>query len=221
MLSFLVILLCMNIMVPSDDHNTDYCIDPATDLLDQLNDRYINAESVTIDFALTIKMAERPESIEKGRLIQQGDKFKIEMKDQDIYCNGDDLWYHLKPRNEVQINDYEGGEDVGVISPADLLNQYKTGAFEYALTKEYKRGETHYSEIEFKPNDEFSDYSKLRAVVNVDDLKIVEVLAFGKDGSRFKMTLEKEAFDRKYNAQYFTWDAGLFPGVTVEDLRLD
>ena len=199
----------------------DECFDPAKDVLDKLKSKYTTSESVTIDFSLIINLAERPETEEKGRLVQQGESFKVEMEQQDIYCDGNDLWYHLKEQKEVQINDYEGGEDVGVISPADLLNQYETGAFEYALVKDYKKNGQTYNEIEFKPNDEFSDYSKLRAVINVNDLKITEVLAFGKDGSRFKMTLDKEQFDLSYQIAFFQWNEKDFPGVVVEDLRLD
>ena len=197
-------------------------IDPgAKKILDAVKDNYFSYSDIFIEFSLIIQLAERPETEEKGSIIQQGTSFKVEMKDQDIYCDGNDLWYHIKAKNEVQINDYEGGEDVGVISPADLLRQYDSGEFEYALLKEYQESKSSISEIEFKPNDTFSDYSKLRVKIDNDAHLIKKVIAFGKDGSRFTMKITKELYDQMYPKSVFVFDEKKHPDALIEDLRLD
>ncbi|MEE9372026.1 MAG: outer membrane lipoprotein carrier protein LolA [Saprospiraceae bacterium] len=190
-------------------------------ILDAVKEAYKAYNNITINFSLHIEMAEKPKSIERGRIIQQIDQFKVEMKEQHIYCDGKDLWYHLIEKEEVQINDYEGSEDVGIISPSDLLRQYESGNFDYSLIKEYKSDQIETVEIEFKPRDSFSDYSKLRVVIDKNNTLIKEVLAFGKDGSRFKMIIDNETYDQKYNDDFFRFDKSKFPNVIVEDLRLD
>lgn len=221
----LVVLLPVFTFASSDIYNTweeCYPSDPdAKMILDQVKERYSEHENITLDFTLEVHLAERPKTSEKGRIVQQGEMFKIEMNDQDIYCDGADLWYYLKGKNEVQINDYEGGEDVGIISPSDLLEQYESGSFEYALFKEYEIKGKSIAEIEFLPNDSFSDYSKLRVVIDKEEFVIKEVYAFGKDGSRFNMSIDSEDYEMTYGNEFFKFDKSKFPDVLVEDLRLD
>tara|TARA_Y100000385_G_C13084284_1_gene635595 strand:- start:84 stop:782 length:699 start_codon:yes stop_codon:yes gene_type:complete len=201
---------------------TDESNDPKAKLiLDAVQNRYKEHANISIDFLLIIQFVERPKTEENGRIVQNGEQFKVEMKEQDIYCNGEDLWYHLKSKNEVQINDYEGDEDLGVVSPADLLKQYESGEFEYTLKKEFVSSGRKMAEVEFKPTDSFSDYSKLRVTINKGLNKIVEVLAFGKDGSRFRMVITKESYDQNYSEEFFEFDPIKFPNVFIEDLRLD
>ena len=229
-MKIIIIILFLLASFTSSSHPLlyeNFCIVESQDdlkaqvILDKVKDKYFAHNDITISFTLHIHLADRPKTQEKGQIVQQGEKFKVNMKDQDIYCNGDDLWYHLKDKNEVQINDYEGGEDLGVVSPADLLRQYESGEFEYALHKEYVAKEKRIAEIEFKPNDEFSDYSKIRVAIDTEASLIKEVWAFGKDGSRFNMKIDSEVYDQDYSDSYFEFDATRFPDVIVEDLRLD
>lgn len=193
------------------------------EILDEVAQRYLSEENLEIIFSLNIKMAERPERIEKGQIVQSQNKFKVVTNDQDIYCNGNSLWYYLKDNKEVQINDYDGddSDELGLMSPKGLLKRYESGDFEYALVGKSKEKGLETVEIEFKPVDEFSDYSKLRVTINVHLKSIIGVKAFGKDGSRFTLIVISERFDGQWAESYFEFNANNFPGVTIEDLRLD
>lgn len=219
---FIVQTLPLNANYDSYNSEIGSCYhDNAKKILDALKEKYTSYNDLTIHFTLEVELAERPKTSEKGSIIQQGELFKVMLKDQDIYCNGEDLWYYLKDKNEVQINDYEGGEDLGIVSPADLLRQYESGEYEYALHNSYSKDGRSFSEIEFKPNDSFSDYSKLRVSIDTNSWMIKDVLAFGKDGSRFRMILQKELYNQNYPIETFSFDLSNHPNVLVEDLRLD
>ena len=201
---------------------TDQNTDPkAEEILDAVAEKYLEHSSVEIEFSLNIEVAERPDRKEKGKIIQARDKFKVEMDDQNIYCDGSSLWYHFKADKEVQINDYEGDEDVGIISPRDLIKQYESGSYEYRLVDEISEKGDVLSQIEFRPKDEYSDYSKLRLSINLKSKAIIRVKAFGKDGSVLTLTIDKELFDKSYTSDFFVFNSDDFPDVRVEDLRLD
>jgi hypothetical protein len=195
----------------------------AKEILDGVADRYLSQSALEIEFSLSIRLAEKPEKKEKGRIVQSNNRFKVETAEQDIYCDGRSLWYHLKEDKEVQINDYDGDDsgELGLMSPKGLLRQYESGEFEYALVAETVENNTQIAQIEFKPTDDFSDYSKLRVTIDKGQKSIIRVRAFGKDGSSFAMIVDSEKFGVSYPEEYFVFNPEDFPGVVVEDLRLD
>jgi len=216
-----LMVISLNNISAIDVCNYDLNDPKATLILDNISKEYLEHKSIEIDFTLRIEIAERKDRVETGKIIQYYEMFKVNMKDQIIYCDGTSLWYHMISGKEVQINDYEGGEDVGVMSPKDLLKQYKKGEFEYALVNETSENAKKIAKIEFKPNDEYSDYSKLRVSIDTRKNAIVKVKAFGKDGSIYTLTIDKEIFDKTYDIHIFSFDKDKHPEVIVEDLRLE
>lgn len=189
----------------------------AKKILDKVSDKYDAYKSVEIHFDLTIKYPDQASENQKASIIQQGKNFIFRSKAQDIYANGKSVWYYLKDRNEVQINNFDEDEELGMLTPKDLLRQYKANKFEYALVNE----DAVYAYIEFKPFDTYDDYSKYRVKFNKakSDFEFIE--AFGKDGSKISITIASVSSNKSYPAGLFTFDTKAHPGVFVEDLRID
>ncbi|HNG88607.1 MAG TPA: outer-membrane lipoprotein carrier protein LolA, partial [Saprospiraceae bacterium] len=76
------------------------------------------------------------------------------------------------------------------------------------------------TQIEFKPKDKKSEYSKLRIAIDEKAGTIQSVKAFGKDGSRYTFAITRLSPNKKFSADYFTFDSKKYPGVKVEDLRM-
>jgi outer membrane lipoprotein carrier protein len=189
----------------------------AKKILDEISEKYEAYKSMEIFFDLKVDYPERPAEVQKASIVQQGKSFVFKSQDQDIYGNGDDVWYYLKDRNEVQINDFEEDDDLGMMTPKDLLRQYKSDKFEYAIT--HAEGDDVY--IEFKPLDRYSDYSKYRIKVSKKKKDFTAMEAFGKDGSKLYVTISSFIPNKRYASDYFAFNAQKHPGVVVEDLRLD
>lgn len=192
-------------------------------ILDKVAERYVSKNSIEVGFEFNIQLADRPERKEKGTMVQDGEKFRIISEAQHIYCDETAVWYYLVEDNEVQINDYDGDDsgEMGFVSPKDLLRQYQSGAFEYGLLDIQTKIGQSLARIEFKPNDQYSDYSKLRITIEQGKSAIEMIEAFGKDGSRYAMNVVKETFGKSYTDGFFTFDAALYPDVYIEDLRID
>lgn len=190
-------------------------------ILEEIRKRFLSYKSLGADFTLDITLADEPTETQKGSLAQQGKKYRVEMGSQSVISDGATLWMILSYNKEVQISDMpeEGEMEGAILSPDAMLNFYDKGDFVYYLTNEYKDGSRIVQQIEFKPLDRNADYSKLRMNVNKAAKDIISVEAFAKDGSRYKLTIDKLYPNKAFAAGHFTFDKAKYPGYHVEDLR--
>lgn len=195
--------------------------DPAAEkILKAMKSDYDSYSAIEVDFDLEIEIPERAIEKQTGKIIQAGKNYHVDMDEQSIYCDGSSLWLHLKDNNEVQINDFEEDAGESMMSPKDILKIYESGEYEYGLTNEQREEGIFVQQIEFKPTDADSEYSKVRLTFTPKDNKIKRVKIFSKDGSRFTMKVKKQKINGSYGADLFVFDAKKFPGIHIEDLRL-
>lgn len=194
----------------------------ATAILEKLRTRYEGFKSMAADFSLTLEIPDEMQEVQEGKLVQKGDKYRLDLETQSIYNDGNAIYLHLKNNNEVQINDIpseEEAEEAGILSPRDILRIYEKGDYVYALTNQYARGGKLIQEIEFKPLDEDSEYAKLRLAVDKKTNDVASIIAFGKDNSRYTLKISKLTPNPTFADAYFSFDKNKFPGVYIEDLR--
>ena len=187
-------------------------------ILDKLRTKYENLKAVKANFSLIIEIPEQAKEVQKGTLAQAGDNFRLELGDQNIISDGKTVWLHLKNNNEVQIMDADN-DSGDFLSPKDLMQIYEQEDFVYALTNQIKEGDKLIEQIEFKPIDRNSDYSKLRLSVDKRKNEIVRIKAFSSDGTRYTMRIDKWVDNVNFPSGHFGFDASQFPDIYVEDLR--
>jgi Outer membrane lipoprotein-sorting protein len=190
----------------------------ASDILDRASNQLTGAETLQVLFELTITYPEEESITLSSKVVQSGKKFLFINKEQEYYGNGEDIWIYIPSHNEVQINDFEEDElEDYFITPLDLLSQYKSGKFESRISDQ--DGQDIY--VELKPIDDYNEYSKLRLTIGRTTAEIKHVKAFSKDAT----VVEIEITDIKKNIpvkdELFQFDVSKYPGVHVEDLRLD
>lgn len=206
-----------NILANAEDSDPQ-----ATAILDKLRKRYDDFKSMEANFTLTLEIPDEHKEVQTGKLLQKGDMYRLDLESQSIISDGKTLWLHLKNNNEVQINDVpseEEAEEAGILSPKDLLRIYEKGEYVYALTNQYAEKGKLIEEIEFKPLDKSSEYAKLRMAVDKKTNNVVSIIAFGKDNSRYTLTINKLVPNKTYEDGVFKFDKSKFPGVYMEDLR--
>ncbi len=191
-------------------------------ILDQIRSRFSSYKSLSADFALDITFPEQPTETQRGYMAKQGDKFKMAMASQTVISDGQTLWMIFDHNKEVQINDMPEEADMGgmILSPESLLNFYENGDFAYYITNEYNDGKRTVQQIEFKPLDSSMEYTKLRMNINKATKDVISVEAFGRDGSRYKLSLNKLTPNPSLPASDFTFDKADYPGYYIEDLRM-
>ena len=187
----------------------------------ELRQKYEANESMQAEVALEIKFPEQPAEVQKGTISQQGKSFRAEFAQQVAISDGETLWMYLPDNMEVQVYDAtEGMGDGGFLNPQDLLTIYDSEDFEYALTGEITEGGTTYRQIEFKPTDRNSEFSKVRLTYDPRSDTVRRIKVFNKDGSRFALSLTSVKTGVAIPASTFAFNAKDYPGVMVEDMRL-
>jgi outer membrane lipoprotein carrier protein len=191
-------------------------------LLDKVRKKYEGYKTIEAAFALTIELPGQPKEVQRGTISQDGNKFRLDMTDQVIVSDGQSTWIYLKKNNEVQINKADPGDmsESGFMTPKDLLKRYEKGDFIYSTVDPTTENGKSVTNIEFKPKDKKSEFSKLRLAIEEKTLTIVSIKAFAKDGSRYTFGISKLSPNKKFASGHFTFDVKKYPGVKVEDLRM-
>jgi len=190
----------------------------AKKILDKISKQYNSYDNISLAIDMLVTIPEEKPIKNKVEVVQSAGKFRIIHPDQEIYCDGNDVWMYIPDQNEVQINDYDPEEEVDyVLTPKDLLQQYQSGKYKYQMAS--KKGSL--AQIEFLPNDMDSDYAKYRIQIETKKSEVLQMWAFGKDGSLIELTITDFKSNQALGADIFSFDVDMHPNVRVEDLRLD
>ncbi len=188
-------------------------------ILEAIQSDYDSYNSHLIEFGIVVEFPGEAPQKQKGKLLQVGDKFELDIDDKLIISDDLTVWLYLKDKNEVQINDADFGEEGEYMSPNKVFNLYKSKDYVFAISqKTYEEGKA-VTLIECKSLNRQSEYSKIRLTIIDQGNKVKQFKLFSKDGSRFTMNL----FDHKKNVMIppssFGFNPKDYPGVIVEDLR--
>jgi outer membrane lipoprotein carrier protein len=189
-------------------------------LLDKVKKQYEGYNSLETNFTLTLKMAEQTkEDVQKGKMIQEKDKFRIEMGKQLVISDGKIVWQ--KVDNNVQIKNATDKSSSEVLSIKDLMATYDK-KFIWGIVGETTEGWSKKAmTLVGKPIDRRNEYSKIQITIDQKTNQVISMTAFGKDQSRYKLSMEAPVTNKQYAATLFTFDKSKYPNVKIVDLRED
>lgn len=218
-----LLLVLIATLLPAQDTQYTSAADSdpeAKAVLDKLRQKYDAYNTLQADFSLKIELPEQPPEVQKGTVMRTGEKYRLEMSGQDVISDGTSLYLILHNNKEVQINDVPDEEETGsILSPQSIFKLYESDEFVYLLANEIAKDGTVVQQIEMKPLDDYADYSKVRMEVDKKRNSVMNVVAFGKDGSRYTFTLDKVTPNKTFPAGTFSFDKSKYPDYYVEDLR--
>ena len=189
----------------------------ATKILDAVNEKYESLESMQVEFKLTIKG--ESESTQEGKMTLKGDQYRLELTDQNVICNGKTVWFHLKDNEEVQINNSDpDGEDF--LSPAKMLSIYQENMVGQMLDETKTDGRI-VQQIEIKPRESHDEITKLRVTIDKNTKELDKVIVFTRYADRYIFEFENLVENPKLSDNLFNFDVVKFPGIHVEDLRIE
>jgi outer membrane lipoprotein-sorting protein len=192
----------------------------AKKVLDKIRKKYEGFKTMEAAFSLIIEVPNQAKETEKGTISQEGAQFRLDMEPQVIVSDGKTTWVYQKKSNEVQINDTDpAGSENGFMTPRDLLKRYQKGDYLFSVTDKTTENGKILTQIEFKPKDRKSEYSKLRVSINEKAGSIESIKAFGKDGSRYTFNITRLSTNKPFETGHFQFDSKKYPGIRVEDLR--
>ena len=199
--------------------------DPAaTKVLEKVSKKYEAYKSIQATFTLDIEIPEEPVDQQTGKMMTQGEKYNVDFNEYSMISDGKNLWIHSKRNEEVQLNnvpDEEEAAEEGMLAPQDFYSFYKNGKYVYALVNAQREDGKPVVQIEFKPLDGESEYSKIRMTIEQKTSTVKRIKVFSKDGSRYTLTIKDFTPNKKFASTDFKFNKSKFPNVHVEDLRID
>ncbi len=201
-----------------------YSDDESEIFLQKVSARYAAFKTIKADFQLlSIQPKVKPTDSEAkltdtitGSIALKGEKFRISMKGQEIFCDGKNLWTYSAADKEVQISFFEESDEV--FSPAKIFSFYKDG-YSHQMKERKTFNGKRVAVVELSPVNKKVSYFKIDAGFDEGNMNLLEAKVFSKNGMRLIYQVLKEKPNAELADDYFFFDAKKFPGVHIEDLR--
>lgn len=169
-------------------------------IIDQTCKSYDSFSSIQIDFVMTVRSM-GIESVETIKGMAQGNKYRLEGKDQNIICDGKTVWFHLKAENKI-LQSSPNDNEVNIIFPAKMLRIYEKN-YDFKYSGEFKLGENVLQKLEFFPKSDLEKFSKINVYIDKKTSQIVRVSRFGKDGTLYLLDLKNVIQNKKLDPAIF------------------
>jgi outer membrane lipoprotein-sorting protein len=203
---------CLNTVAQNKDSQ-----DPkAKAILDEVSAKTKTYSSIKAEFTMVMQgkdKTKKPES-QKGALQLKGNKYKLDIKGQEIIADGKTSWTYLKDNNELQVNNVDPNTNEGV-TPTTIFTIYEKG-YKYKFDSETATTQT----INLYPlNPDKKKFHTLKLVINKAKKQIASFTFFMKDGNVFDYTINTFVTDIEIPDTTFVFDTKAHPGIDVVDLR--
>ena len=216
---FIILLLATISLSAQSEYNKNEDSDPkAIAIIEDVKKDFESHTAHKFDFSLDIEYPGHEGEKMEGYLIQSGEKFVLDLDTRKIISDNESVWVYLKERNEVQINDADFDE-TELMKPSDLFKLYNSGDFVFALSFVGQENGQTVNQIECKPLDSDSEYSKLRITLSERDNDLKRMKIFFKDGSRMTMSINDHEAGYATSDGTFGFKKSEYKDVVVEDLR--
>jgi chaperone LolA len=182
-------------------------------ILDAMSSKYKKVGAFSASFSQKIenKTAGVEEVIE-GKITVKGNKYKLEVIENEIFNNGKEVWVYSPELKEVTVSTYSPEEEE--ITPGNVYDIYKKG-FKYALISKLSNGD---NVIELDPVSREKTYHKIRLTIdNQNSLKTFTV--FEKSGNQYIYSVKGFNPISSLQDSFFTFDPAKYKGVEVIDFR--
>jgi outer membrane lipoprotein-sorting protein len=185
-------------------------------ILDVLTAKTEAYKSIRVEF--TYKMENTEAGIDestRGTLLVMGNKYKLDISGQEVFCDGETLWTYIVDAEEVQVNTIDDAEES--ISPNKLLTSYNEDYRSKFIKEDFIYGTT-VNIIDLTPT-EGKSYYKVRLIIDKEKDQLLEFTIFDKNGSTYSYVINKFEPNVAVTEGAFTFNPADYPGVDVIDMR--
>lgn len=193
--------------------------DPAAKkILDAVSAKFKTFKGVQASFTLRNEdNAGKALGVKKGTVSMKGNKYKVNLAGQEIFCDGTTVWTYDKAANEVTINKVDNSG--GSITPQKLFTNFYDKDFLYKLNGEKKEAGKTLQEIEMTPVDKTKQFHKVYLQVNKATQTLYSTKVIDKQQNKFIYTVNAMNGKAILSDASFTFDKSKYPGVEEVDLR--
>lgn len=205
----LLLLICSTMQINAQN---------ARDILDKASAAYNAAGGIEAVFSIdTEEVKNKTTYSQDGKAHLKGNKFKIEVPDGITWFDGKTQWVFGKGSDEVNISNPTGEELAGV-SPAVLLNIYKSGFKLVYKGEKQEKGKT-LLVVDLIPVSSKSEYKKMTISIDKATQIFTTISLYGRNGVNNHLRIRKLQTRVNLPESTFVFDKKNYPGVELIDLR--
>lgn len=190
----------------------------AKKILDAVSAKFKTFKAVQAKFSLSIENATgKTLGNKSGSLTMKGNKYRISITGQEIFCDGSNVSTYDKSANEVTITKID--PTVNTITPQKLFTNFYDKDFLYKLNGEKAVKGKKLQEIELTPVDKTKAFFKVLLYVDKGTNTINSAKLFEKSGNKYTYAVSNMNGNASITDAQFVFDAKKYPGAEVVDLR--
>lgn len=190
----------------------------AKKVLDGVSAKFKTYKTVKSTFTFkTENAAGKTLSSKNGTVWIKGNKYKVTIVGQEIFCDGVNVWNYDKASNEVTITKFDNNSSG--LTPQKMFTNFYDKDFLYKLNGEKKQGTKTLQEIEMTPTDKTKPFHKVYVYVDKNGKTLSSTKVMEKSGNRYSYTVNTLTPNGTIDDKQFVFDVKKYPGVEVVDLR--
>ena len=190
----------------------------AKKVLDAVSAKFKTFKGVQAKFALNIENgAGKNLGTKTGIVYMKGNKYRVTITGQEIFCDGSTISTYDKSTNEVTITKVD--PTANSLTPQKIFTNFYDKDYLYKLNGEKTVAGKKIQEIELTPIDKSKPFFKVLVFVDKGSQTISSTKVFEKTGNKYTYSVTNMNTATSVNDTQFLFDAKKFPGVEVIDLR--
>ncbi len=213
----IISVLLISTLLPASAQKKDK---EAGRILKEFSERTKALPGAESDFELKITdINENAESTINGSFLFKGEKYKLVMKDIEIYFNGKTIWNYIVEAEEVNImtTPKEQDTDSFIENPVQFFSVYEKDFFYEYIGPDIIDGRQLYV-IDLYPGDTERDFTRIRLMISKNNYELFSARYFGKNKIHYTIKIldfkVKELPD-----DIFAFNSSAHPEVEIIDLR--
>jgi outer membrane lipoprotein carrier protein len=187
----------------------------AIKILNKFSSNALGAPSVSMKFTLiTSDQIEKTSDTIPGAIMLSKDKYKLDLKDNITWFNGETSWNYLPAEKEVTITRADRKDNSFQNRPSAIFSMYKNG-YKSRLIEE--RSDSYI--IDLYPEDIKSDLLRVRLVIGKAFMNLINLEYKQRDGIVITLRVDDYNLKQKPEPDTFIFPEKMFKGVEIIDMR--
>lgn len=194
----------------------------AQSIMAEVAAKYRSYTSYSANVKTQLKQTDESDSKSfSGRVLYQGDKYRITLPEMDIFCDGKKIYQYLPEVKEVNVSSVSPefkGYNVLVSSPMEFFKVYDK-EFVSRFVQEETSGGMVFTDVDMVPvQQNGGDISRIRVRINKQQMQVFSMFAFLKNGLQYYIEFSQIVVNRPIMEKEFVFTPADYPGVEVIDL---
>ncbi len=208
LLGIILTISCLNLFAQKDDK--------ATTLLEEVSNKTKSYSSIKADFSYSMdNKAAKIHETKTGTLLVSGQKYKVNVAGQEVFCDGQTVWTYIGESNEVQVNEMDTRKEA--ITPTNILTSYNTN-YQSRIIQDNDAADPTLEAVELIPFTQ-GNYEKVIVIIDKKLKQIKSFKIFDRNGNIFTYKVNRFLTDVPVKPSDFVFNEDDHDNVEVIDMR--